>query len=402
MNDLSHGADHLDAPRRRTKAPAEPDLGTLRGEEVSPTLGRGATKYTVQIVTSEADFDILEPEWTRLYEAFGTTPFQSFAWLRTWWRHYGETDRKSRLHLMVVSCDGVITAIAPLFDQRVSLLGVLPVRRLLAVGRDASGYLDLLVDEAHDAASIRAIATAFSRLRGEFDVLKVENMPSWSPWSDRLIGSLRECGLRVDKSIAVYCPRFQFAETWEETLALVPPATRGKMRRRQRQLVARHAAEVEFVTDLTNLDADFDEFVELHQQRWRRVGQLGAFDQQDLYHFFRDATRAMAVEGRLVLAFLRLDGHRRGAVMGVRHRDEFHFILSGQGEAGAASRYSPGLALHLWCMEALHGQGVRIYDFLPGTEPYRADLGAEAAPTWTVTSAGRPGGARTLAAACLS
>jgi hypothetical protein len=148
-----------------------------------------------------------------------------------------------------------------------------------------------------------------------------------------------------------------FGATWDDTLGSLPPETRGKMTRRMRHLARRHDALLElpldFPQDPEQVDRDVDDFIELHQQRRTTTGQPGAFADAEFAAFVRDAARAQARCGRLVLAFLRIDGERKAAICGFRHRSDFDYYLGGMGDAGDAMRYSPGIALHLWCMEAM-------------------------------------------------
>jgi len=108
--------------------------------------------------------------------------------------------------------------------------------------------------------------------------------------------------------------------------------------------------------------------------------------------FLREAAHGLAARGQLVLAFLRLDGGRVAGICGFRHRDEFHSYAAGLGDAGEAARYSPGMAVHLMLMRALFEDGVRVYDHLRGTEPYKAHLGGIPVPTWRAAAFGRPAG----------
>src|SRR3989304_5518084 len=50
------------------------------------------------------------------------------------------------------------------------------------------------------------------------------------------------------------------------------------------------------------------------------------------------------------------------------------------------ARFSPGKALHLEAMKYLRANGIRVYDFLRGDEPYKYAFGAEdrSDGTWIV------------------
>lgn len=65
----------------------------------------------VTLVRDQRDFARLRPEWDELQRRCSTaTPFQSHAWLESWWLSYG-TD--GRLRIVLVRLDGRLIAAAP-------------------------------------------------------------------------------------------------------------------------------------------------------------------------------------------------------------------------------------------------------------------------------------------------
>ena len=92
----------------------------------------------MRVVEDSRVFESLEDEWEDLYQnCLLATPFQSWAWLYSWWESYGEDHRLQLITLR---------------DRRGLLVGLIPlmlVRRrgfgsLLFVGTGVSDYLDML------------------------------------------------------------------------------------------------------------------------------------------------------------------------------------------------------------------------------------------------------------------
>lgn len=349
-------------------------------------------EVTIRAVRTERDFDALQETWDALADEAAVCPFQSFAWLRTWWRHFGEGRPGLRLEILVVSVGDRVTAIAPLYGERLRVLGLLPVTRWAFIGRQLSDYLDVLVAPDAAARSLQALATHLRRRRGAFDVLVLDAMPGFSPTPDGFRQALAAQGMPVDQVVDDACPRVTMAGTWQECEDSLAPALRGKMRRRMKHLTNRHGAELEVVDDPATVPRGLDDLIQMHQKRWTAVGQRGVFADSWYTRFYREAALELSRRGRFHLAFLRLDGHRVAAISGMLHRDEYHFYMGGLGDPGAAARYSPGIALHLLTMQHLHARGVRVYDLLRGTERYKTELGGVVVPTWRVTVAGRPCG----------
>lgn len=363
----------------------------------SDTLVLKPCRPVVRTVRTTADFDALAEGWNRLYESCptSTTPFQSYAWLRSWWRQVGQSDPELRLTILVVEDRGEITAIAPLAVRTTRLAGV-RTRRVIPLGVPYTDYLPPLIsaDPQCGRAAVGALARSIAQWAAEtgaggFDELVLSDLPEHWPWLEAWQAALREAGLRCRREPGDICPRVVLADTWEETWQLLPPVTRGKIGRRLRQLRARHDAHLELAGGPDTIERDLDDVIRLHQRRWSAAGQPGMFANPQLLGLVRDAAPVLAAQHRLVVAFLVVDGVRRVALLGLRHAQEFHFYTGGLDDAGEAMRYSPGIVAHLELMRVLHEQGVRVYDLLRGSESYKSDLGGVGSPTWTLSVSGR-------------
>ncbi|WP_328828411.1 GNAT family N-acetyltransferase [Streptomyces ureilyticus] len=109
---------------------------------VTAQAGEGTLR--AELCTDEQEFTALGQAWERLYRRCGTaTPFQSHAWLHSWWTSYG-TPGRGRLRLVLVrDGDGELRAAAPLMRTG----GPLP--RLVPLGGAISDYGDVLLDDEH-------------------------------------------------------------------------------------------------------------------------------------------------------------------------------------------------------------------------------------------------------------
>ncbi|MFH9432174.1 GNAT family N-acetyltransferase [Streptomyces sp. NPDC017615] len=107
---------------------------------------------TTEILTDEAEFAALAPAWGRLYRRCATaTPFQSHAWLHSWWLSYG---RPGRLRVLLVRSGRDLLAAAPLTLTRH------PLPALVPLGGTVSDYGDVLLDDADDGRALTALTEA--------------------------------------------------------------------------------------------------------------------------------------------------------------------------------------------------------------------------------------------------
>jgi CelD/BcsL family acetyltransferase involved in cellulose biosynthesis len=111
--------------------------------------------FDIAVVRDPQAFAALEEEWEDLYrDSPLSTPFQSWAWLFSWWESYGEG---YELRLVTVrNHEGLLVGIIPLMLER-----KLGFRRLLFIGKITHGHVDLLARKGWEAkvceAGVRAL-----------------------------------------------------------------------------------------------------------------------------------------------------------------------------------------------------------------------------------------------------
>src|SRR5919112_2542758 len=131
----------------------------LKMSQQKPRLYRegefGLSAVVVGVVEDSRGFAALEEEWEDLYRNCpDASPFQSWAWLYSWWEFYGE-GRELRL-ITVRSGEGLLVGIIPLMLERRLGFG-----RLLFIGTGPTAHLDTVAREGWDdrvsEAGVRAL-----------------------------------------------------------------------------------------------------------------------------------------------------------------------------------------------------------------------------------------------------
>jgi hypothetical protein len=112
-----------------------------------------------QVLTSAQEFAALEEEWEELYhDSPLATPFQSWAWLYSWWESYGEGHE---LRLVTVrNSEGLLVGVMPLMLERWWKFG-----RLLFIGGDLiTPYKDVLIRERWESTVVEAGVEALKHM----------------------------------------------------------------------------------------------------------------------------------------------------------------------------------------------------------------------------------------------
>ncbi len=338
----------------------------------------------VHLLNTSTEFDALQREWDDLLDRSESRVFQTFEWQRTWWRHFGEPDKRSRLHMIVVREGEILIGIAPLYIERVAVLGPLGYRRLSFTGRGTSDYLDLIVERGKEDLVCTQVARHLALRRKDFDIVLLEDIHDGSLTHDRLRTALSAAGFSGERFLSEYCPRTTLRETWTDTVATFPSAHRNRLMKRMRVISEEFRAEFEHVTDFGQVESAMNDFIRMHQSRWNVVGHQGVFADSITDQFHRGVAPLLMKRGWLLLAFLKMEGKRFVGDYGLVYRSECSTYLGGAFETPKVNRYSPGNVLLMHIMRECHTLGVKVYDFMRGTERYKYTLGAVNVPNWTL------------------
>src|SRR3712207_1429523 len=125
----------------------------------------------VAVIRDSQAFAALEEEWEDLYQdSPQATPFQSWAWLYSWWESYGE-DYELRL-VTVRDGRGLLVGLAPLM-----LKNRLGFSNLLFVGTGPTDYLDVLIRERWEDQ----VSEVLVRTLGKIDSWHVADLQQLRP-----------------------------------------------------------------------------------------------------------------------------------------------------------------------------------------------------------------------------
>ncbi|MCI3269512.1 GNAT family N-acetyltransferase [Streptomyces cylindrosporus] len=209
--------------------------------------------YTTELVTDEPAFAALGPDWARLQGSCGAaTPFQSHAWLHSWWLSYG---RPGRLRLVLVRDDGELVGAAPLMLVR------RPVPALVPLGGAISDYGDVLLDDERGEPAVAALTDGLAALARTALVDLREVRPGGA--AERVYDRWRGPRRRVPGSLCLELP----AVPMDELVARLPSAKAQRVRAKLRKLTAlgveRH------VVGPDEVDKALRRLLELHQLQWQ-------------------------------------------------------------------------------------------------------------------------------------
>lgn len=314
-----------------------------------------AATRTIELVTDDRAFAALAPAWDRLYRrCAAATPFQSHAWLYSWWLSYG---RPGRLRLVLVRSGGELVAAAPLMLVR------RPLPTLVPLGGAISDYADVLLDDTAGWQAVAALTEGLSAAARTalIDFREVRPGGAVERVFDRWNGPRR----RVRDSVCLELP----AVPMDELVSRLPPGKAQRVRAKLRKLralgVQRHVVRPDGV------DAALHRLLELHRLQW----QGRKVTSEHLHHRFREhlvrSVGPMVRSGDAVVTEFRLDDEVVAVDLTLLSRRLAGGYLYGADPRLRERKADVAVMLLDACAEHIGTGGHGTLSLLRGNEPYK-------------------------------
>ena len=326
----------------------------------------------------------------------GDCPFRSWAWLSTWWKHYGTAQgeiqspnaAKSRKELFVLlvsddrppchapssdQTDQRLIAVAPLYLERTLTRGNL--LRMLGDGETCSDHLSLLVAEENTDAAAEAVAEYLQACSADWDLLNLEGIEAADRPVGQLCDALRSRGCLVEQTPSPQRWEIALPDDWEAFLAMQSKSHRKQLRKYQRNLIDTDRIEWHQVGSPDEFDTAWKTLVNLHQRRRNSLGEPGCFASQQFASFHEDIARQLLETGRLQLSWTTLDGVPAAAEYLFSNNTTTYAYQSGL-DPDRSMHNLGQISLIKVIQHAIDSQHTR-FDLLRGDEPYKAHWRAE-------------------------
>ena len=338
---------------------------TSRSEAVEVSgMALADEKLSVETVRDTQGFKALEGEWEELYESCPqATPFQSWAWLYSWWECYREG---YKLRLVTVREGDLLVGLLPLMLERRWCF-----RRLLLIGAGSTDYLDVLAREGWEKEVAQAGARALEELGGWRVADLWDVRPTAAVW-DIFHGweDPKTCFRRFGSPVMDVRP-------WDELLASLSRNHRSTVRRTLRR------AQNDGVRSELAKSADAAEaatrWMALHQKAWKGRNIAPEHLDEKFKAHLEAAARRMTARGLGSISEFWRDGEVIASHFLVFGRDSVGEHLLGATQ-GTLRRYQVS-SLYIWDLvnvaRARHSNNL---DFLRGEEPYKLRWASRVVP----------------------
>ncbi|MFI6515346.1 GNAT family N-acetyltransferase [Spirillospora sp. NPDC050679] len=314
-----------------------------------------AATWSTEVCRDEAALLKAAGQWQELYERCpSATPFQAYAWARSWWYHYGAP---GRLRLVLVRRNDRLVGVAALVLRR--RWGCLVLEPLAAAQSD---FGDVLLDPEHAQQAARRMAAALAEEPGWHVLSFPETRPSSSAYL--LAGHWPRPVWRVPAST---CLQLEAGDT-ASFLGRLPGRTASKTRARLRKIDACHLSVAPTPAD--QAAQAVHELLDLHIRQWQGRGINPEHMSDRFRRHLADAVTTMVGQGQAEIFQYRQNGALVASDLVLVGGDFVGGYLFGC-DPGLRGRVDVSLMLVRQDLEFAHRQGKPTLNFLRGTESYK-------------------------------
>ena len=173
----------------------------------------------------------------------------------------------------------------------------------------------------------------------------------------------------------------QLPATWDEYLAGLRKRDRHELRRKLRRLERTPGTRNYELSGPGEVEAGMDDFFALHRMSGPDKQQFMTPRRE---RFFRRVAVRLAEQGIARLSFVEIDGERTAVSLsfvcgGVRY-------LYNSGYDPSLGRLAAGLLNHAYAIRRSIEEGLSVFDFMRGDEPYKYRLGGRDTVLHTLTA----------------
>ena len=327
---------------------------------------QAASNLRFEWVTDAQRFLQLRDVWNALGASAISTVFLTHDWLSIWLE---ELAPETQLHVLTAWDGERLVGAFPLCASPAESRG----RKwtLMGVGTLTPNHLDIIAEpDVLDVVRARLVVMLLEE-RANWDVLELDKLPADTGTPEALQAAFAAAGLATSCSVSAVCAYCDLPSTPEEYAAQRKKRIRKQIRGAMRWLDERPETRKLAIanSEAEALDAQAH-LVRFHQARWQAKGYPGAFADPRVVRFHERMVVAAQAAGYLRMYSL-IDG---GEVVAVSYNYRVGPTVQGYLSSfdDRWSEDSPGLTLRVGVMNESILDGATRFDFLEGTESYKA------------------------------
>jgi hypothetical protein len=306
--------------------------------------------------------------------------------MESWAKRFCESGNP---YVVAVFDQGRVVGIAP-FHTHKSRIGADRLE-ILGNGKACGEYVGILIDPQvmepvieHLSQWMMESAIGLHGDENRWQRLDLESVALDDFASKRLCQNLATRGAQWIEGDAAPCWRIDLRETEAQWLARLHKSVRRKLCFLQNRGIHTGRALYKVASTQAEKAKTFEHLVRMHNERRKRLGDVGCFESPDFSEFLREVISSPESDEMVKLSLVELDAMVVAAGLCFESEDGLFIYQTGislQPEQTADRvAANPGWLLNLFHIQYARERRLSFVDYLRGNETYKRQLGAVATP----------------------
>jgi len=319
----------------------------------------------IRVVKSEQEFNDLKPVWNDLFQSNPNhTPYQSWEWNFTWWKHFGAPER---LRLFVAEEDGKLIGIAPFFLRK-SFYGW-PLPHLGFIGQKRTDYLDFVVRAGSEANFFQQLFRYLQENKSDWQFIELKDVPDTStnlPFFYQEVGKVFPVlGWEAQR----LCVTVPLTPDWESFLNTLGKRTRKDVGYDRRFFEKNVAAEFKVFTNSSAVFDGLNDLITVYRSRWQDEKGATRFEEDAVAKFEREICELFLRAGWYRLYLLYANKEPVAGLLGYVRNNKYY--ADSYAHSPAYHKYSVGnVLLGMAIEDCIKNQWTEL-DLTRGDESYK-------------------------------
>ena len=322
-------------------------------------------KMSIRVVTSQKEFTELKPAWENLFQSNPNhTPYQSWEWNFTWWKHFGAPER---LRLFVAEEDGKLIGIAPFFLRK-RFYGW-PLPHLGFIGQKRTDYLDFVVRAGSETNFFQQLFKYLQENRSEWMFVELKDVPDTStnlPFFYQEVGKVFPVlGWEAQR----LCVTVPLTNDWESFLNTLGKRTRKDVGYDRRFFEKNVASEFKIFTNSSAVFDGLKDLIAVYRTRWQEEKGATRFEVDAVAKFEREICELFSHAGWYRLYLLYANKEPVAGLLGYVRNNKY--FADSYAHSPAYHKYSVGnVLLGMAIEDCIKNQWTEL-DLTRGDESYK-------------------------------
>lgn len=322
----------------------------------------GLDKYSVAVIESIHDWEIVHEQWDNLLEkSKSNNIFLTFEWLYSWWSVFS-SDRK-KLFIINIFNDGLLVGIAPWCIHNIKY-GPFNHKRFEFIGSPEAGsdYLDVICMEGEEINISHALYEYINNVFKEWDSLYFYDFPANSMFFMNIISELREDGKYYAINTASYCPTINLPDNVEEYKSSMTSKRQKKLDWQINRLTRKGDISTENIY-CNGSDRYVDDYFEFYEK-------VRNINNEKLKYFLNFYNKYLGNKSTIQIITLKQGENKLASILHLLYgKRKYNYLVATN--KNYDKNVSVGEILVYECIKYSILENYVKYDFLKGEEPYK-------------------------------